>query len=107
MGDCPDREGLQRLTCGLHPPDRQQLLERHLEGCERCRRLLQTLGDAGSVVPDRPVPAQGRLPESPALKRAMEQLLADPDAEAAAPTRPPFLQPTDRPGFLGKLGPYE
>ncbi|HVK18670.1 MAG TPA: serine/threonine-protein kinase, partial [Fimbriiglobus sp.] len=58
------------------------------------------------------------MPACPALKRATERLLDDPDAETADGTirlhiadepgaQLPFLQPTDRPGFLGKIGPYE
>ena len=118
MRDCPDREELQRLIAGSHPVDRQQFLERHLEDCERCRHLLETLADIRAVVPRSPMPPRVRMPACPALKRATERLLDDPDAETADGTvrlhiadepgaQLPFLQPTDCPGFLGKIGPYE
>src|SRR5262245_17880075 len=86
MEDCPSRGELQRLISGSLPPDRQQFLERHLETCGHCRRRIETLADVRSVVPNRPGPGRGQSPESPALKRAMEQLQADPDPEAAVGT---------------------
>src|SRR5262245_1256747 len=107
MHDCPDRDELQALLAGRHPPESQPLLESHLETCERCRQLLDGLADVRAVVPDPPSLGEKSTPASPALRRVMEELRADPCPAEAAPQRPPFLQPTDRPGFLGKLGPYE
>ena len=74
MSDCPDRGELQRLIEGDRAPDRHLSLEGHLEACERCRRLLEALADVRGVVPDRPTPGRGRSAESPALRRATEQL---------------------------------
>jgi serine/threonine protein kinase len=124
MADCPGHEELQKLISDPPAPEREQSLERHLETCEHCRQRLEALADLRDVVPDRPV--RVRLPESPALKRAMEHFQADPNSQEAVVGVPalaggsqsdwlkpglqptlPFLQPTDRPGFLGKLGPYE
>jgi serine/threonine-protein kinase len=116
--NCPSYRELQRLISGSHSLDDWQFLERHLEFCGRCRRHFEALAGVQNVVPDKPMPARRRLPESPALKRAMEQFLANSDPDAAAERAGldlaagqgvplPFLQPTDRPGFLGKLGPYE
>src|SRR5262245_22074571 len=105
MMDCPDRQELQELITGRHAPDRQQFLERHLESCEGCRRRLEALADVRGVVPDRPLAGRRRLPESPALKNVVDQLGACADGPTGG--RLPFLQPTDRPGYLGKIGTYE
>jgi hypothetical protein len=113
MGDCPASGELQNLIAGPQPPARQRSLERHLEACERCRRRLETLAGGPGVVPDRPAPGHGGLADSPALRRAVEQLQARPiPSEVSCPEgwedgRPPFLRPADRTGFLGRLGPYE
>jgi hypothetical protein len=114
MTKCPRREDLQRLIAGVHSPERQQSLERHLDICGRCRQQIDCLAGVRGVVPDRPAPGSGRTPESPALKRAIGQLHADPEAATAClaavggpGARLPFLHPTDRPGFLGRLGAYD
>ncbi len=105
MKTCPADEELQRLLTGPLPPDELEHFERHLEICEHCRRQMETLADVQALVPDGPRAWGGDQRASPALQRVIKQLQAIPVPGQSA--RLPFLQPTDRSGFLGKLGPYE
>jgi RNA polymerase sigma factor (sigma-70 family) len=103
-------------VAGTLDPDRQQLLERHLETCASCRLRLEAVAESGRVVPPG---SSSRLERSPskALQRAMAAL-SEGDVPSSATARsgwatalgterPRFLQPSDVPDFMGKLGPYE
>ena len=117
MGECPDRDEIDRLVSGRLPPDRLEQLERHIGGCHDCRRVLDDLFGAGAILPSGPAPECRRQPPSDALKRVMEDLRSTPlPSSASCPTEPvepptrvpiPFLQQTDQAGFLGRLGSYE
>jgi hypothetical protein len=115
MIECPDRAELNGLIAGHLPPDRQEALERHLDHCGRCRQELDELCGGGTVVPDGPVPQCLSPSPSDALKRVMADLASAPERSSppagGVEARPgyPFslLQPTDRPGFLGRLGAYD
>jgi hypothetical protein len=114
MDACPDPDELRELIAGPVPADRQLALERHLEACACCQARLDSLDDFRAVGPPQ---GHTPVPGSTALERAIEQLRAeaellpgtvrlDPVAEWHQ-TGLPALQPTDRPGFLGRLGPFE
>src|SRR5262249_17527890 len=84
--------------------------------CAICRERLETASAVRTVVPEGPVAGGEQPPEFPALQRVMEGLQAGPNpgplAQADAPeVQPPgwypFLQATDRPGFVGRLRPYQ
>jgi serine/threonine-protein kinase len=113
--ECPGPEEIEGLISGRLPPERQALLEGHLDQCVICRERLETASAVGTIVPEGPV-AGGEPPEFPGLRRVMERLGAGPNpgpsAQANAPkVQPPgwypFLQATDRPEFVGRLGAYE
>jgi serine/threonine protein kinase len=114
VSQCPDRAEIEGLVCGRLPPDRLDFLERHVDGCEKCRRALEELYGVGSIRPPGPPPEYH--PPSDSLRIVIEQLQAtprpDPTPSTAHPeTRPrkahSFLQPTDRPGFIGRIGGYD
>jgi hypothetical protein len=106
MRECPRPDELRRLISDRLSPDSLQSLEAHLDTCGGCRQHIDRLADVRCVVPERLPPGHGLTPESPALRRAIERLQAHPDPTAGGP-RLPFLHPTDRPGFLGRLGAYD
>ena len=110
---CPLPDEMDQLISDALAPVRQRLLEEHLAHCERCRSELEARAGLTSLIPghaDSEPP-----PTSAALDRVVERLRAeppsgtpvDPSALGWQQTRLPFLQPTDRPGFLGRLGQYE
>jgi serine/threonine protein kinase len=114
MPECPDPAEIEGLIAGRLPPDRVDFLERHLDRCQSCRRYLEDASGIGTIRPDGPVPEC--RPPSDALRRVMNELRAAPpsatppsaaNAERLHRDAPPFLQPTDRPGFLGRLGAYD
>jgi Protein kinase domain len=114
--ECLGPEEIKGLISGRLPSERQALLERHLDRCAMCRERLETASAVRSVVPKGPVAGGEQPPESPDLRRVMERLqggpILSPLAEADAtdvqpPGWYPFLQVTDRPGFVGRLGAYE
>ncbi len=116
MADCLGREEIDELISGRLPPERQTFLERHLDGCELCRERLEASSGIRALVPDGTDPESQRPLESTALQRVMERLQADPgprpfggdDADRTWQWGGfPFLQATERPGFLGRLGGYE
>jgi serine/threonine-protein kinase len=114
---CPLPDELDQLISDTLAPDRQRLLEAHLAHCEDCRRALEARAGLTSLIPGRP---DAEPPTSAALDQVVARLRAEPPSgtplnTAALDTsalggpqvRLSFLQPTDRPGFLGRLGQYE
>src|SRR5262245_28903288 len=109
MSECPDSTEIEGLICGRLPPERLDFLGRHLDSCRDCRRYVEETCKVGAIVPDGPVPECRRPTPSDALRRVMEDLRTAPPS-AASPVAGdvfPFLRPSDRPGFLGRLGAYE
>ena len=112
MTSCPTTEQLQALLDESLPPDQHAPLQNHLDGCAVCQHVLETLV-AGSeswdaavsyLQGDSPVPIEPILSE--AVRRIKEDDFAD--RPTTGPTRPlDFLQPSDQPGSLGRLGVYE
>jgi hypothetical protein len=113
---CLGQEEIDGLISGRLPSERQALLERHLDRCSICRERLETASAVQTLVPKGPLVGGEQPPEFPALRRVMARLQGGPNrdhlAQADAPEVPPpgwypFLQATDRPGFVGRLGAYE
>jgi uncharacterized protein (TIGR03067 family) len=99
---------------GRVPESERSELVGHLEGCERCQKVLEDLAAAPAAwsrgIRDigQAQPAGGE-----ALRRVMEKLKASAHAdtgaggEVEAEVRLDFLSPADKPGLLGRLGPYD
>src|SRR5262249_54191405 len=107
----PEPARLRELLEGALPEPEQAEVSRHLDTCVNCQNTLENLA-AGGVKPVGQRKPEGAV-ES-ALARVMAQLKGD-SSEAvtqAGPSGRPeteldFLSPTEQPGSLGKLGPYE
>src|SRR5262245_50232688 len=112
---CPDRTKLKDLLEGVLPQAEQSAVNDHLEACESCQQRLESLvaGKESWAGAAQQLAGAGAAPD-PALSDviARGKNAADPaetSGESAA-TEPPsmtFLQPTDQPGYIGRLGRYE
>ncbi len=112
---CPGRAVLQRLLEGSLSGPELAAIEHHLGTCDACQTRLDGMASGGLNL-------QGQMrnlrrepaPESPGLKRVIgvlkDELEPDMDATSTTVSAPPeilgFLDPSDAPGDIGKLGPY-
>ncbi len=114
---CPDPMVLKRLLDGSGPQTghEQETIEHHLETCDACQARLDSLANGGlNLQGEMRNLGQGSAPESPGLKRVIGVLKEEiePETETSSSTvlTPSeilgFLDPSDTPGDLGKLGPY-
>jgi len=89
-----DPDALRLLLTDRLPPARLGDLEAHLDGCPDCRRELDRLAGGG--------------PWSSAVRLYLGGP-ADPEPDPPEPADDPlgFLTPSDNPGSLGRVGPYE
>jgi hypothetical protein len=81
---------------------------RHLEECGSCRARLEALAGAASIAPEGRIDAPGE--DTPGLARAMNALrdAAPGEAQAAGDSGlMAFLEPCDRPGFLGSFAGHD
>jgi hypothetical protein len=113
MSPCPTDAVLHRFLADSLPAPEATVVERHLEGCGACRRRLDVVAEV-TAVGSALVQAAGRKQvPSPGLERAMERLELEVTSRSAADgpvhLNPllPTLQPTARPGFIGRLGGIE
>jgi serine/threonine protein kinase len=112
MNDCLRVEDLARLLDQADEPA-GEALERHLATCSACRQRLDALCGAGSLSADRTATWRTQSNSSAALRYVIQTLQESPHHEPAAPISrssgalAALLQPTDKPGFLGRLGSYE
>lgn len=112
---CPTPDQLRALLDGSLSDVEQTSLNRHLESCESCQRTLESLvagKESWDGVARRLANADG--PATPALADAMASAKQSADTISSgggAPTDADlplnFLQPSDQPDSLGRLGPYE
>jgi serine/threonine protein kinase len=109
---CPEMASWRALFDGALPPEERERLERHLEACPACQRLLdqEELGEEPLRQIVGRVGDPAAVPADPTLSHFLERLHQTPSTErpaGAAPSDLYFLQPADRPGLLGTLGRYE
>jgi hypothetical protein len=115
---CPDRLRLQGLLETSIPEAEQADLIGHLDSCTDCQHSLEEMAGgsswSGVVQPtDTPQPPSGSAYWA-ALKKvekdvlARTQITSGPEGtDTAAPVALDFLNPSDRPGSLGRLGQFE
>jgi WD40 repeat protein/biopolymer transport protein ExbD len=108
---CPDVARLQELAAGSLGAEAQAELCRHLDQCEGCRSRLDEL--AGDRICVRATADAAPVPET-VLRKALKAFdstaglldsATEPGPEADISLA--FLDPSDRPGYLGRLGTYE
>ncbi|WP_165227002.1 serine/threonine-protein kinase [Aquisphaera insulae] len=108
---CPDPSRLRAFFDGSPSEVEDPAITAHLDRCARCRSLLdgwaaEPSGLGGLIPRTEPM-----TPPPTTLRLVMDRLRPGPAAAAAAAEEgePPltFLEPTDRPGGLGRIGPYE
>jgi WD40 repeat protein len=112
---CPGRVRLRQHLEGTLPPEEQAELITHLDQCEPCQAALEALaGGSGEWLS-----VARRAGREPPTEDAAPGCVAERFNRPATPpagedeTGPPedvpldFLDPPDRPGTLGRLGPYE
>lgn len=76
MSDCPDENAWSALGEGGVGDDAREALERHLDGCERCSRLvaeLAWLATADASVPDGEGPTERARPDRYRIVRQLGQ----------------------------------
>ncbi len=105
---CPDTRTWQALLEGSGTGDAPEDLVSHLEGCADCRHTLEALAADEAAWQDAALALEGRRQagHESALQGVVERLKGEPPAAAEGEDLS-FLQPADRPGLLGLLGPYE
>jgi serine/threonine protein kinase len=114
---CPDLVVLKRLLdgSGSLPGHEQEAIEHHLETCDACQARLDSTASGGlNLQGEMRNLRQGSAPESPSLKRVIgvlkEEIEPETEATSSMALTPSeilgFLDPSDTPGDLGKLGPY-
>ncbi|HZY85297.1 MAG TPA: serine/threonine-protein kinase, partial [Gemmataceae bacterium] len=112
---CPAPAAWKELLEGSLPEGEQGDLSAHLEGCAACQQALQDVVASDGSWSGLARRLAGEQPEiGPALRQALAALTGhgpavETQAEAGPSAELPldFLGPTDRPGHLGRLGPYE
>ena len=113
--DCPTSERLKSLLDGTMPEAEQQATQSHVDGCAACQRNLEALvagteswdAAVGHLRDDTPPPVLEGMSE--VLERMKgDEFVEAAVTQAAVSARPlDFLEPSDRPGSIGRLGVYE
>ena len=112
LPNCPADSVLERLIAGDLAAEEALVLEAHLTQCEKCRTQIEVLGAVPSI---EALTGKGTFTaevDSPSLRGVMERLLIESQLIngsfnfTASPSRDvlPVLQPSVRPGFIGRLG---
>src|SRR5262249_34255321 len=121
---CPDSSRLQQLLDDTVPALEREQLQEHLGTCDSCRLTLERLAGAPPSWYEMARDARDESAPSPKPSRALRQLLdelkldsqestvggaeaSEKEANANGETDFAFLQRSDRPGYLGRLGHYE
>lgn len=111
---CPFESEIDRLLVGPADDAAWHALESHVDSCASCRHRLAQASDLGTLVPGGP--STTLTSSSSALNQVIDKLQCGgpvppvPSPSPAAPNadyRLLFLKPTDRMGYLGRLGNYE
>ncbi len=112
---CPTLEQLQALLDGSLSEPEQTLLQGHVDGCATCQQALESLV-VGTESWDAAVGhlrGESAQPDAAILSEAIRNLKGDEFIEASsrggsAAMKPlDFLEPSDQPGSIGRLGVYE
>jgi serine/threonine protein kinase len=112
---CPAPLRLKEFVDNRVSNREQAELSAHLENCERCQQILDSLvaGKESWSRAARQLAEQPAKPE-PALQRVMDQLKSDAHSQDSPEKPEPgdtvsldFLSPSEKPEYLGRLGPYE
>jgi eukaryotic-like serine/threonine-protein kinase len=90
LNGCSESRLRSYLDDRLAEPEECQLAD-HLAGCEECRQTLERLAAGSRICAE----LRGLTTELHALSKATERIA------------PEFLGPSELPGFLGRMGPYE
>jgi serine/threonine-protein kinase len=112
---CPDAAQWQALLTGALPEQRQAELAGHLDTCVTCRQTLEGLAAEGQAWSQA---ARQMAPDPAASEKALQHAMAAlkddpgrtqtlPGSAASGRNGLDFLSPSDQPGHLGRLGPYE
>jgi serine/threonine-protein kinase len=110
---CPPRERWKEHLDGNLPAADEAVLTEHLDGCATCRKTLETLaGGSDSLLGVARQAGDATDAATPALQEVLAQFQSPTLETQAEPTGArddslAFLTPSVRPGFLGRLGPYE
>jgi mono/diheme cytochrome c family protein len=112
---CPDPTFWRGLLDGTLPPTDEKQLHVHLDSCLHCQQVLQDLAAGSDSWAGLPrYFGEGMASPEDALRRIMEKMGGRPQpAQTVIEPRPAerdsldFLDPTDEPGQLGRLGPYQ
>ncbi len=103
LEECPPADLLGRLLTDELSEAELEAIEAHLDGCERCQETLDSLANE-----EAPAVHGGFRPhhDETALKDAMDAL-KDETQMIQESASLDFLEPSDNPNHLGKLGRYE
>lgn len=110
MPPCPDPRFFQELLHGTLSAEQQAELTRHLDACAACREKLDRLaaGDDAWLAAARDLGEQA--PPEPALEQVMRAIKHDAgptETQTPAADCLDFLDPSEKPGHLGRLAHYE
>jgi serine/threonine protein kinase len=114
--NCPDASRFEELLACNVSDEEQEELGRHIEQCDACRRRLEELAGDVSVVTDIVGDTRQNADDTPQLEGVIDKLLAEgPDQTITSvcdesnerDSSLDFLDPTDHPDHLGRLGSYE
>ncbi len=108
---CPKPDELRLLLEESLPEPRQTELQQHLDNCEICQQALAAMVAGGESweAAVAHLKGEGESPPEPGLEEVVRRIKADePHGEHHAKAKPlDFLQPSDQPGSIGRLGTYE
>jgi serine/threonine protein kinase len=114
---CPDSTYLAKLLGGELPDDERRDLTTHLDGCNTCQESLEKLavGNTGLAITVRRAAVEPVAPSRSKYWHALQELQQDATpaprsgriAARLTSVLLEFLEPSDVPGHLGRLGHFE
>lgn len=106
---CPTTDELRSLLDESLPAAQQAALQQHVESCEACQTVLASLVAGTESWEAAVAHLKGESPAEPELEEAVRRIKADEGTGEHRPNFKPtdFLQPSDQPGSIGRLGAYE
>lgn len=113
ISSCPDVSTLRALLDGTLPEQQQATTQAHVDQCPTCETALRQMTAGGESWIGMAEKLKGESSDDPKLAAAMERLKTDDGSasetgESVDPQRTiDFLQPSDDPKSLGRLGQHE